>query len=88
MRSKHYRLPRLNPWRLAPLLLLSVSFAMMAGCVQQVRTVTDYCTPWKPIYVAANDVLSDPTAKAILEHDETGVKLGCWKAPTPSSGKR
>lgn len=54
----------------------------MAGCVPQVRTVTDYCTPWRPIYVAANDVLSDPTAKAILEHDRTGVKLGCWKAPT------
>lgn len=39
------------------------------------------CAAWKPIYVASKDVLTDPTAKAILDHDRTGVELGCWKAP-------
>jgi hypothetical protein len=60
----------------------------MAGCAPaQVKTVTDYCTPWRPIYVAAKDVLSDPTAREILAHDQTGAKLCGWK-PTPASGKR
>jgi hypothetical protein len=45
------------------------------------RTVTDYCTPWRAIYVSPTDVLTDGTAKQIRAHDETGVKLKCWKAP-------
>ncbi|KZC28528.1 hypothetical protein RhoFW510T8_10500 [Rhodanobacter sp. FW510-T8] len=54
---------------------------MMAGCADRVVVKTDFCTPWKPIFVSRADVLTDPTAKAIRDHDETGVKLGCWPAP-------
>ena len=47
------------------------------------KTVTDYCTPWRAIYPSKADVLTDGTAKQILDHDRTGVKLGCWKSPKP-----
>jgi hypothetical protein len=42
---------------------------------------TDFCTPWRAIYVSRQDVLSNSTAVAIKDHDETGVRLGCWPAP-------
>ena len=52
----------------------------MDGCaVQKTRTVTDYCTPWHPIFVSKKDVLTDATARAILAHDQTGAKLCGWK---------
>lgn len=47
---------------------------------------TDVCGPWKPIYVSSDDVLTDSTAKAVLQHDETGAKLCGWK-PTRHDGK-
>jgi hypothetical protein len=52
---------------------------MMAGCAPQVRTITDYCTPWRPIFASPKDVLTDGTARAILDHDKTGAKLCGWK---------
>lgn len=57
----------------------------MVGCVPAVKP--DFCAPWRPIYVSANDVLTDSTAKQIKDHDETGVKLKCWKVPSKSPGK-
>lgn len=53
----------------------------MAGCGKQIEVKTDFCTPWRAIYVSRQDVLTDGTAKAVKAHDETGVKLGCWPAP-------
>lgn len=47
------------------------------------RTVIDNCTPWAPIYVSKQDVLTDATAKAILRYDETGAKLCEWKPRSP-----
>ena len=72
---------RRRKWQTLTLPLLLASFAMMAGCADRVVVKTDFCTPWKPIFVSRADVLTDPTAKAIRDHDETGVKLGCWPAP-------
>jgi hypothetical protein len=48
---------------------------------------TDFCTPWKAIYASRSDVLTDGTARQIKDHDETGVKLGCWPAPTVKRAK-
>lgn len=63
--------------------------ATVSGCSlsKQIRTVTDYCTPWRAIYPSRQDVLTDGTAKAILAHDQTGEKLCGWK-PTHAGGKR
>lgn len=62
----------------------ALALACSACAAPQVRTVTDYCTPWRPIYVSKQDVLTDGTARAILEHDRTGAKLCGW---TPSKVK-
>lgn len=35
------------------------------------------CVGRSPIYVAAEDQLSDETSKEILAHNETGAKLSC-----------
>lgn len=69
----------------ARLTLVAVLAIACAGCAApQVRTVTDYCTPWRPIYPSQRDVLTDGTAKQILQHDETGATLCGWK-PTPNA---
>lgn len=70
--------------RAIPLLMLAL---VCAGCAApQVRTVTDYCTPWRAIYSSQQDVLTDVTARAILAHDQTGAKLCGWK-PNPTKEK-
>ncbi|NID14975.1 hypothetical protein HBF32_05775 [Luteibacter yeojuensis] len=46
--------------------------------------VSDPCSAWKPIYVSTKDVLTDATAKAILDHNVTGAKLCGWKPRTTS----
>jgi len=33
--------------------------------------VTDYCTIASPVYISKKDVLTDGTARQILEHNET-----------------
>ena len=74
-KPRSYRTPRLSRWALLILLL------PLAGCATTGGRATDYCAPWKPIFVSRVDVLTDGTARAIRDHDETGVKLGCWLAP-------
>lgn len=63
---------------------LALALACSACTAPQVRTITDYCTPWRPIYISTQDVLTDATARAILAHDETGAKLCGW---TPRKAK-
>lgn len=46
----------------------------MGGRVQGV----DVCGPWRPILVGPEDQFSDPTARAILTHNETGRELCGW----------
>ena len=62
-------------------LILAGAMALACGAcaAPQTRTITDYCTPWRPIYVASADILTDPTARQILQYDETGAKLCGWK---------
>lgn len=37
------------------------------------------------IYVSGQDMLTDGTAKAILQHNVTGAKICGWKPTSPSS---
>lgn len=68
-------------------IFLALPALACAGCAApQVRTVTDFCTPWRAIYAEKQDVLTDGTAKAILAHDRTGAKLCGWK-PNPTKEK-
>lgn len=62
------------------LIPLLVSCATMAGCVKTV-TKLDVCKGWEPIYVGADDVLTDQTAKELLVHNRYGIEQGCWTAP-------
>ncbi|MBU9268168.1 hypothetical protein KTE22_18340 [Burkholderia gladioli] len=66
----------------------------MAGCpapVQQppqvetrTKVIDTACSWTKPIYLDKADVLTDATARAILEHNLTGAKNCGWKPLTPS----
>lgn len=61
--------------------LLLIPLLLLGGCATTAGRATDHCAPWKPIFVSRVDVLTDGTARMIRDHDETGVKLGCWPAP-------
>jgi hypothetical protein len=63
---------------LTPLLLLVIC-AMTAGCADRPMVIDNGCSWVKPIYVSPDDVLTDPTAKAIRSHDNTGARICGWK---------
>lgn len=63
---------------LIPILLLVIC-AMTAGCADRPVVKDNGCSWAKPIYVSKGDVLTDPTAKAIRSHDETGKRICGWK---------
>ncbi len=73
---------------------LAVSVFALAGCpapVQQppqvetrTKVIDTACSWTKPIYLDKADVLTDATARAILEHNLTGAKNCGWKPLTPS----
>jgi len=87
MKSRNFPTLRRSKWRLLILLLLPATFATMAGCATtpSTRTVINNCTPWSPIVVSKQDVLTDSTAKQIESHDCIGVRLHCWQPPTPQA---
>lgn len=70
-------------WERYKMALLLGSFAV-TGCGMMTSTPvlaipeSTYCTTAKPIYISARDVISDSTARAILEHNLTGQKLCGW----------
>lgn len=61
---------------MAPLLISCVT----TGCVtaKSEPAPPDYCATAKPIYIGKADVISDATAREILEHNETGRTLCGW----------
>lgn len=85
MKSKQitpsYLMHRRNGWKLLILLPLLASSAMTAGCATRQIVKTDFCSPWRAIYVSRADTLTAGTATQIKAHDETGVKMGCWPEP-------
>lgn len=71
-------------WERCVLVGLLTSFAV-TGCAttkeQEIREATTdstYCNTAKPIYVSKKDVISDETARQILEHNLTGKALCGW----------
>lgn len=61
-------------------LSLIVVAIWVAGCSQ---TSGNQCAGWKPIRPTINDVqvASQQLVDGLLEHNEYGAKLGCWKGP-------
>ncbi len=73
---------------------LAVSALALAGCpapIQQpvqvgtrTKVIDTGCGWTRPIYLDKTDVLSDATARAILEHNQTGAKNCGWKPLAPA----
>ncbi len=58
---------------------LLASLILLAGCATNGDAPSpDVCAPWRAIYVARDDVLTAETSRALLTHNRTGVRLGCW----------
>lgn len=39
------------------------------------------CLGFRPIFTSSRDVLTEGTARQLLDHNETGAKLCGWKPP-------
>jgi hypothetical protein len=46
--------------------------------IREATTDSTYCNTAKPIYIRKSDVISDETARQILEHNLTGKALCGW----------
>lgn len=70
------RKPKSASCRLAVLL---TSF-VVTGCATTKTPPAnpDYCAVAKPLYIGKDDVITDATARDILEHNKTGQKLCGW----------
>lgn len=65
------------------LLVALLTSCAMIGCATTTNPVEpDYCATAKPIFVSKSDVISDATAREILEHNLTGQKLCGWGKKT------
>ncbi|EHM03478.1 hypothetical protein HMPREF9946_00074 [Acetobacteraceae bacterium AT-5844] len=53
------------------------SLTLLAGCANSGAGI-DPCGPWRPILVSRADTLTDGTARQILAHNETGVRMCRW----------
>jgi hypothetical protein len=53
---------------------------LLAGCAAGPGP-SSYCSVARPILVEAADVLTPPTMRAIVEHNETGEALCGWLPP-------
>lgn len=53
---------------------------LLAGCASNGG---NQCAGWQPIRPTASDVrvVSQQLADDVLEHNEYGAALGCWRAP-------
>lgn len=61
------------------LTLLALTTLSVSGCAGS-GPATD-CAGFRPILPSRADALTRPTEDAILAHNETGERLGCWSAP-------
>lgn len=56
---------------------------LLSACMSNGSGKTDapdsFCMVAHPIYISAQDGLTDGTARQILDHDEAGRKLCGWK---------
>jgi hypothetical protein len=61
-------------------MLCVASAILLTGCARN-GPVTDACGPWRAIYVAKADTLTEDTARALLAHNRTGRELCGWGRP-------
>jgi len=56
---------------------------LLASCATGPATEPNSGCEWlKPIYPSQDDVLTDGTARQILDHDEAGKQICGWSKPT------
>jgi hypothetical protein len=58
-------------------MLCAASAILLASCAGS-SPATDPCGPWRAIYVAKADVLTEDTARGLLAHNRTGRELCGW----------
>lgn len=63
--------------------MLLASLIPLAGCATPGPVQSDPCGAWRAILVSRADVLTRPTAEAVLVHNETGARLCGWKGSVP-----
>lgn len=75
MRLPNFRMLRRSAWVALPLALLLQSCATTGVAPKPLITG---CQAFAPVYVSADDVLTDATARAILANNQAGMKLCGW----------
>lgn len=63
------------------LFLLMVSALLASGCATT-DGKTDICKGWHPIFLDHRDSMTDRDKQEVWNHNEYGVKMGCWKRPS------
>lgn len=72
------------PTRLCSALMMLAATPLLASCAMQAGYATEQqlqdatCAPWSAIYASRQDVLTDGTARQIMQHNETGRALCGW----------
>ncbi len=61
--------------RTVALLLMAMQ---LNACAMTGRVTDSFCAIGRPIYVSKQDVLTDGTARQILDHNEVGKDLCGW----------
>lgn len=61
--------------RTAVLLLMAMQ---LSACAMTGRVTDSYCAIGRTIYISKQDVLTDGTARQILDHNEVGKALCGW----------
>lgn len=75
---------------MAKVIVLIATAAMLSGCASfQARVQAfmepnqqSFCSAARPIYPDKKDVLTLPTTRLIVGHDEVGERLCGWKPPS------
>lgn len=57
---------------------------LLAACAGNGNVPSDPCGPFRPIYVAKADTLTEDTARALLAHNRSGAALCGWGNQTPN----
>lgn len=52
---------------------------LLLACATSGPVTSDFCAVARPIYISRDDQFTCPTARQILDHNETGKTLCGWK---------
>jgi hypothetical protein len=59
---------------------LFLAATLASGCASD-GPAADFCLIARPITIEDADVVTDTTARQLLEHNETGARLCGWSTP-------